>query len=79
MPLIETDDSWIEVPYQSLEKETLEQVLKDIVTRDGTDYGLNEVATQKKVSQAKCSLTNGNATLFFDTDTQTCHLMSREC
>ena len=67
-----------EIPYETLEQEVLLNLLEEIVTRDGTDYGLVELSTEQKVSEAYSSLKSGSAMLVFNEQTDTCSLCSSE-
>jgi uncharacterized protein len=64
----------MKIPYEQLEKEVLYELLKEIVTRDGTDYGNTEVSTEAKISTALGALTSGKATLYWDADSETASL-----
>ncbi len=65
-----------EIPWQSLDAETLERLLAEVVTRDGTDYGAVEQTTGAKVKAALRSLQSGRAKLFWHADTQTAALVA---
>jgi uncharacterized protein YheU (UPF0270 family) len=62
------------IPYEQLEQEVLYELLKEIVTRDGTDYGNTEVSTEDKISSALKALKNGRANLYWDADSETATL-----
>ena len=49
-------------------------MLKDIVTRDGTDYGEQEASVEAKVSAAMHSLEQGKSFLYWDAETETASL-----
>ena len=66
----------MEIPYKSLKKELLFEMLKEIVTRDGTDYGAEEKTVEAKISAATRSLEEGKACLFWDEETETASLHS---
>lgn len=63
------------IPFAELEKDTLETVLEEIVTRDGTDYGLVEISTAAKVQQALQQLRSGQICLCFDSESESCNLL----
>ena len=44
-------DNLIEVPWQELEESTLNNLIEEFVTRDGTDYGELELSMDQKVKQ----------------------------
>ena len=44
-------ENLIEIPWEQLETETLHALVEEFVTRDGTDYGEEEVSLSHKVEQ----------------------------
>jgi len=70
--------STMHIPWDTLDSETLTRLLTEIVTRDGTDYGMHETSTETKVNAALKSLQNGSAQLFWDTESETSALIPIE-
>ena len=70
--------SVIKIPINRLSPETLERVLEEFVTRDGTDYGKTEVFLETKIRQIKYQLEAGSAILVFDNKTETCNIFSAD-
>jgi len=68
----------MQIPWESLDPETLERMLTEIVTRDGTDYGFHETATAAKVATALKSLQRGKSQLFWDSESETSALIPTE-
>lgn len=66
------------IPYDSLAPDTLETILDDIVSRDGTDYGDYELSVAQKRQQALQSLKKGEAVLLFDTESETIKMVRKE-
>ena len=66
------------IPYDSLAPDTLETILDDIVSRDGTDYGDYELSVAQKRQQALQSLKKGEAVLLFDTESETIKMIRKE-
>jgi len=66
------------IPYDSLAPDTLETILDDIVSRDGTDYGVYELSVAQKRQQALQSLKKGEAVLLFDTESETIKMVRKE-
>lgn len=64
------------IPFTDLEPATLQGLLEDIVSRDGTDYGQHEVSLHDKVAQLKMVLKNGEQVLCFDAETGHCDVMN---
>lgn len=55
----------MQIPWQELEPETLNNLVESVVLREGTDYGENEVAFASKVEQLKQKLKSGEAIIVF--------------
>ncbi|MEX0744267.1 MAG: YheU family protein [Phycisphaeraceae bacterium] len=66
--------SFMQIPIDSLNPETLRRVVADYVTRDGTDL----VDTDVKVEQVLRQLRLGHAELHFDEDTATTTIVRRD-
>jgi len=66
------------IPYDSLSLETLETILDDIVSREGTDYGDYDLSAAQKRGQALQSLKKGEAVLLFDTDSETIKMIPKD-
>lgn len=66
------------IPYDSLAPNTLETILDDVVSRDGTDYGDYELSVAQKRQQALQSLKKGEAVLLFDTESETIKMVRKE-
>ncbi len=58
----------VEVPYTSLNPETLRAVVEEYVTRDGTDYGWRERSLPEKVADVMRQLERGEAKIVFDAE-----------
>jgi uncharacterized protein YheU (UPF0270 family) len=65
----------MEIPYTELSAETLEAVIEDFVTREGTDYGQQEYSLQSKIEQVKGQLQRGEVKITFDPESETCSLI----
>ena len=65
------------IPYDSLAADTLETILDDIVSRDGTDYGDYDLSVSQKREQALRALRNGEAVLLFDTESETIKMIPK--
>ncbi len=53
------------IPWQDLETETLHNLIREFVLREGTDYGDSEVSLDSKVAQVEEQLKTGNAIIVF--------------
>ncbi len=68
----------MEIPWQTLDDETLDRLLSEMVTRDGTDYGARELTTAEKVKGARRSLESGRARLLWNVELESASLVSYE-
>ena len=68
----------IEIPWKSLPPETLDALLEEIVTRDGTDYGAVEKTTAQKQLMARRQLEAGYVLLLWNDESESASLVSRE-
>ncbi|MGR5389868.1 YheU family protein [Vibrio crassostreae] len=53
------------IPWQDIAPETLENLIKEFVLREGTDYGDVEVSLQNKIDQVKHQLALGEVSIVF--------------
>ena len=68
----------LEIQWQDLEEETLLRLLSELVTRDGTDYGVVERSTEAKVAAALRQLQKGSAVLYWDEESESASLLTRD-
>ncbi|MFT2097199.1 YheU family protein [Marinomonas sp. 2405UD66-6] len=66
------------IPHGSLEASTLDTILDDIVSRDGTDYGEYDLSVEQKRKQALRALESGDAFLLFDTESETIKMVPKD-
>ncbi|WP_194756174.1 YheU family protein [Aliidiomarina indica] len=55
----------MEIPWQSLEEDTLDTLIEHFILREGTDYGEEEVALEEKVAAVKAQLSAGEAIIVY--------------
>ncbi len=53
------------IPWQQIAEETLENLIKEFVLREGTDYGESELSLSEKVAQVRHQLSSGEAVIVF--------------
>ncbi len=53
------------IPWQELEDDTLHNLIREFVLREGTDYGDYEVSLDKKIEQVKQQLKTGDVIIVF--------------
>ncbi|MFO1369677.1 MAG: YheU family protein [Marinagarivorans sp.] len=64
------------IPHTLLEAETLQRMLEDFATRDGTDYGETELSLAARVQLITLQLKRGEAKLVFFPQDETVLLLS---
>ncbi|KJK00678.1 hypothetical protein UB43_09610 [Pseudomonas sp. 21] len=62
------------IPYDLIEADTLDNLLEDFVTREGTDNG-DDTPLDVRVERARHALKRGEAVIVFDPESQQCQLM----
>lgn len=63
------------IPWESLEPETLDSVIKEFILREGTDYGEYEVPLTHKVEQIKQQLKNKQILLLWSELTESVNII----
>ena len=66
---------FIHINHLSLNANTLKNLLEEYVTREGTDYGANEVTLDTKVREVEQQLNSGEATIIFDADEERANIV----
>ena len=60
------------IPHERLSLEALQGVIEAFVTREGTDYGTQDVSLATKVWQVRQQLDAGTVVLVYDEGTESC-------
>jgi uncharacterized protein YheU (UPF0270 family) len=68
----------LKIPWQSLSDDTLDAVIEEFVTREGTDYGHAHYSLEEKITQVKSQLRSNRAYIGFDEETETVSLQMTE-
>ena len=53
------------IPWKDITSETLENLIREFVLREGTDYGAVEMSLQSKIDQVKMQLEHNEAVIVF--------------
>ena len=67
----------IEIPYKDLDPETLRNLLREIVLREGTDYGETAISTEEKVTQLQTALETNRAVIMFNDELGFCDVVPK--
>ena len=62
------------IPWQSLSDEALAGVIEEFVSREGTEYGAEEIPIERKCQQVRDQLARGEAIITYDDEVQTCSI-----
>jgi uncharacterized protein YheU (UPF0270 family) len=63
------------IPHRQLARETLDALIEEFVTREGTEYGAQEVPLATKVKQVHRQLDSGSVVIVFDPAVETTSLV----
>jgi len=66
------------IPWQQIPAATLDNLLEEYASRDGTDYGLVEASLQTKVEQIRGQLQSGKVVIVFSELHETVNIMLAE-
>ncbi|WP_346839573.1 YheU family protein [Microbulbifer sp. SAOS-129_SWC] len=66
------------IPHHQLDSETLQNLLEEYATRDGTDYGEREVSLADKVASLRRQLQSGEVVIWFEESEQSVNLLLAE-
>jgi Uncharacterized protein conserved in bacteria len=64
------------IPWQSIEPDTLDNLIEYFVLREGTDYGEQEVPLATKVAQVRSQLERGEALLEYSEEHESVTIIS---
>lgn len=65
------------IPPQSLSADALQGLIEEFITREGTDYGWDEVPLATKVEQVRRQIEKGDVVIVFDSASETVSLLTR--
>jgi uncharacterized protein YheU (UPF0270 family) len=66
------------IPVDKLSADALDGVIKEFISRNGTDYGEFEAAMETKVRQVKQKLESGLAVLLYDDEMETTNIFRHD-
>jgi uncharacterized protein YheU (UPF0270 family) len=68
----------MQIPHSALADETLQNLVEEFVTREGTDYGSTTYSLADKVKHVLRQLEKGSAVIVYDPHSATCHIMTKD-
>lgn len=66
------------IPHGELSPETLDNLISEFVTRDGTDYGEQETPLASRIGQVRRLLEQGKAVILFSESTGLCNIVAKD-
>ena len=66
------------IPHQSLATDTLQNLIEEFVSREGTDYGDYDLTLQDKVQSVQAKLDTGEIVILFIESTQSVNIVERQ-
>lgn len=66
------------IPYKELSVDALQGLMEEFITREGTDYGMDEVSLENKVAQVRRQLEKGEVVIVFDSSSESVSLLTRQ-
>ena len=69
------EDGIVIVPYQRLDEQTLNTMLKEFISREATDYGEAEMSEEHKFDELMQMLRTEKLAIAFDTTSETFSLI----
>jgi uncharacterized protein YheU (UPF0270 family) len=71
-------ENLVEVPWDQLALDTLQALVEEFVTRDGTDYGEQEIALCDKVNQVIRGIKRKDYVIVYNPDADSVQIVTRE-
>jgi uncharacterized protein YheU (UPF0270 family) len=65
------------IPYEQLSSDALQGLIEEFITREGTDYGIEEISLSTKVEQIKTQLKHREVVVVFDLASESVSILSR--
>lgn len=66
---------FVQIPFEKLSHLALDGLIGEFVTRDGTDYGIEERSLEEKKSATRRQLDSGEIVIVFDPVTETSNII----
>jgi uncharacterized protein YheU (UPF0270 family) len=66
------------IPHGELSPDTLDNLISEFVTRDGTDYGEQETPLASRIGQVRQLLQRGQVVILFSESTGLCNIVTKD-
>ena len=70
--------TFAKIPVEALSPQALDGLIEEFVTRDGTDYGVEERTLDDKKDAVRRQLDSGDVAIVFDPETQTSNIILKD-
>jgi uncharacterized protein YheU (UPF0270 family) len=67
----------MQIPHDRLAPDTLTALIREFVTRDGTDYGEREATVEDKIAAVRRQLERGEVVIALDPESETCNILDK--
>ncbi len=74
--IIDHHEKGVDVPYDKINPETLRNMIQELVTRDGADWGDPGGTLEDKIAQVLKQLKNKQVKVVFDLKSETANIVS---
>lgn len=71
-------ENLIEIPWDQLAADTLNALVEEFVSRDGTDYGEQEIALSRKVGQVIEGIKRKQYVIVYDQEMDSVHIVTAQ-
>ncbi len=65
------------IPYEQLSSDALQGLIEEFITREGTDYGAEEISLGSKVKQVENQLRRRDVVVVFDQHSESVTILAR--
>ena len=65
------------IPYKQISPDALQGLIEEFITREGTDYGEEEISLAQKASQVERQLARGDIVIVFDSATESVSILTK--
>lgn len=72
---MEDEERFVEIDAARLSPEALRGLVEELITREGTDYGLTEASLDAKVRDVERQLASGEAKIVFDSAEESANIV----
>jgi uncharacterized protein YheU (UPF0270 family) len=66
------------IPPTLIDKDTLTNILEEFITREGTDYGEQELSLNQKIARLRPQIMDGTVLLFYSEEFATIRLINKQ-